>query len=418
MSKKNCALLLLCICLLPITGCWNRRELNELGIVLAVALDKDVNSGEIILTAQVVRPETQKPDGGGSKSEPVEMVTVRGITVFDAIRRSAKEFDRRLFFAHNRILVIDEQLARDGLLPILDFWRRSTETRPDIWLFLAKGATAREMIGQIHGIEGIPANYLDAIIKRRNLHSEATAVSLLDFVKALASDTGHPVMGTLELFDTDKVSTVEKKSASAKAINLTGTAVFNKDKLVGFLSAEETRGLNWITNEFKSGLVHVRAPDDEQHWIVIEVKKTATKIVPQIKNGHFLFRIEVTESGDILEQQSLSPIYKLPVLDEINQRQQDAIAADVHRTLDKVQNEFGLDILGFGRALQAKYPSEWENARDHWDGLFATADYELAITTRVRKTGALQRPLIDKKAAKPEVESRNSPYEMLQSENE
>lgn len=416
--NKACYILLLCICMLLLTGCWNRRELNELGIVLAVALDKDASTGEIILTAQVVRPATQKQDGGGSKNTPVEMVTIKGITIFDAIRRSAKEFDRRLFFSHNRILVIDEALARDGLLPILDFWRRSTETRPDIWLFLAKGATAREIIGQIHGIEEIPANYLDSIIKRRNLHSEATAVTLLDFVKALASDSGHPIMGTLELFEAEKVSTLEKKSTSAKAVSLAGTAIFNKDKLAGFLSPRETRGLNWITNTFKSGLVQVPAPDDEQHTIVIEVKKSSTKIKPQLINGQLHFHIEITESGDIVEQQSLTPIYKLPVLEEINKRQQAAITANVEHTLVKVQQELGLDILGFGQAFQTSYPAEWDNAKENWDRLFATATCELDVHTRIRKTGALQRPLVDQQGTETPVESRNSPYDMLQDETE
>ena len=47
------------ICFLAVallSGCWNSRELNELGIVVGVGIDKGEADNSVKITAQVVKP--------------------------------------------------------------------------------------------------------------------------------------------------------------------------------------------------------------------------------------------------------------------------------------------------------------------------------------------------------------------------
>ncbi|MCI4139261.1 Ger(x)C family spore germination protein, partial [Bacillus vallismortis] len=54
------------------------------------------------------------------------------------------------------------------------------------------------------------------------------------------------------------------------------------NKLVGFLSADETQALTWVMGTIQGG---VMPTTDKGHPISFEIKKSKTKIKPAIKNG-------------------------------------------------------------------------------------------------------------------------------------
>jgi spore germination protein KC len=79
--------------------------LKEIGIVSAIGIDRDPNTDEIIFTSQIVNPSALKPEGGGAQP-PVKIITSKGDTVYKAIRNVNQEFDRKNFYAHNKVIVI------------------------------------------------------------------------------------------------------------------------------------------------------------------------------------------------------------------------------------------------------------------------------------------------------------------------
>ena len=123
MKRILVAMILCTLCTLLLTGCWDRNEINDLGIVVAVALDKDAVTGKIMATSQMVRPGALKKDGGGELSSPVEIITTKGNTLAETVKNISEQFDRIPFLAHVKVLVVSEQLAKEGLLPLLDFVR-------------------------------------------------------------------------------------------------------------------------------------------------------------------------------------------------------------------------------------------------------------------------------------------------------
>lgn len=334
-------LLTFIFCILFLTGCWDRKELNELGLVLATGLDKDNNTGKISITAQVVRPGALKKQGG-SEEPPIELVTAKGNTVFEAIRNITKQFDRRGYYAHNKVLVIDEQLAKSGLDPFLDFFERSQEMRRLVWVMVAKNTTAKQILGVKHGIENVQATYLDNIIKRRITNSEVTAVNLLEFLKKVSGSGINPITGVMEIVEQINLPAEEKKGNATKGVRLSGTAVFKKDKLVGYLDDTETRGLNWVTGKVKSGIINVPALTEKDKLIAIEIKRASSKIKPTIDdNGKISFAIEVKEEGNIAEQQDKTDVSKVEMFEKIQKEQIKVIEREINHyvcTYNKKQN--------------------------------------------------------------------------------
>jgi len=93
--------ILLVIFILPViifTGCWDQRELNKIGIVTAMGIDKE--GDEFIVTVEVIKPEPVR--AGSSVSESNDRVTYtqgRGKSVFDAVRNITLKFDRSFSFS-------------------------------------------------------------------------------------------------------------------------------------------------------------------------------------------------------------------------------------------------------------------------------------------------------------------------------
>ncbi|MEH7417076.1 Ger(x)C family spore germination protein [Neobacillus drentensis] len=376
-----------CTCLLLLTGCWDRTELKQLGIVMGVAVDKDPDSGEFIVSTQMLRPgaiSTQMP----STEKPVEKVVTSGKTIFEAIRNSNLEFDRKGFYAHTKVIVIGETLAREGLLPVLDFFQRGKEIRGYVFLCIAKNAQASEILGiETGGIESIPAFRIRDMIEDTRFQLKGAKINLIDFYKESIGSGIEPVVGVLK---------IEKDKFSKKHVKMSGGAVFNKDKLVGYLNEHQTIGYRWCKNEVESGAVSIPSPVNENRYESVEVKNADTTIKPTVKGKEISFTINVEGDGIITEQEvttSLEDNTKiLEHMKKTEEKMNKQIEKDIKLAIEKAQKEFHSDIFGFGRALNKEEPKVWNEVKKDWNDRFAEVPYTVNVQFKINSTGLMWGP--------------------------
>ncbi len=68
--RSDAALLLCSAAVRGACGCWNRRELNSLAIVMGVGVDKGEEKNSVEVTVQIVQPSVLKSAGKGSGESP------------------------------------------------------------------------------------------------------------------------------------------------------------------------------------------------------------------------------------------------------------------------------------------------------------------------------------------------------------
>lgn len=102
--------LLLCTLLVlqTMTGCWDRMEMNDLGIAIGVAVDK--RNSEYVVSHQVVLP---KGKSVGATGVPVTIYKSQAPTLFEAFQKTSESNSRQTYPSHLRVLVISEVIARD-----------------------------------------------------------------------------------------------------------------------------------------------------------------------------------------------------------------------------------------------------------------------------------------------------------------
>lgn len=379
---RRTAVALLVLLALSLSGCWSRRELNTLGIVGFVGVDTS-NTG-IKTTFEIIKPE-KTGKGGGEKSEtPVKYVQSNGQTVIDTIRDSSLRFDRKLFLSQAKGFLFSEEIAKNGLAKHLDAILRYPEMRVSMHLVIIKDASAADIMNIVSGINVIPANYIEDLLRQYKVHSTSIDSKVIDFLKAYADKGINPIVTVLKKVKKDKVG---KGDSEGYELTPEGSAVFLKDRLIGYLDGQETRGYNWVMGKVVSGTITFPTPNSTA-MTAVEILHAESDREVELNGKDVTIRVRIKMTG-MLDEQTNSGNWSdiSALLVTVDQATAQSIQREVEHTLLKVQKEYQSDVFGFGQHVHRKYPKEWRNMRDNWDQLFSQADIEVQVQAKVTKTG-------------------------------
>ncbi|NLO21173.1 MAG: Ger(x)C family spore germination protein [Syntrophomonadaceae bacterium] len=363
--------LFLCLSI-ALSGCWDKNELTSLAITTGVAFDTEESEEDIQMTAQIINLGTLAPAAVQSSiaNPPYWNLKTRGKTVFDCIRNATMQSPKKLYWAHNQIIVFSEDLARqEGVGEYLDFFFRDAEPRISIWLLVSKGS-ASDILKMDSKLDPIPAMNISSLIENRSNNAKASAVDLYEFSNRQLSQATAPVMSYIQLLSAN----------GEKTPLLSGTAVFNRDfKMIGTLNERETRGMLWVINHLDNGLLVMPSPQDEVN-ISIEVISAKTKIEPQIINGELKIKILVREKGVLGDADGFVDVLDKELWNRINQGQAAVIRQDILLSLEQARL-LKADIFGFGDAVYKKYPREWKEIKEDWIDIFPALEVEIQVQT-------------------------------------
>ncbi len=365
--------------ILSLSGCWDSKELNEIGIVTGIAIDRDQKTEEIILTQQTLNPATLNI-AIGAPGPNVKNHESRGNTIFEAVRDGTQDFDRKKFFNHNKIIIINEKVAREGVLSILDVFIRDHEGRGLTLLSIARGVEARELLAEEpQGIGRYQAIHLEEMMENYRYNQKSSKVNIINFFEKELEEGINPVMGVLE-----------KEETNAK---LTGIAIFKKDKLIGYLDEIETRGYNWVIGEIHNAAITMPSLKNENELVLLETLGGDSRIIPNIAGNEISFTIESRIEVSLAEQQSkeeYDPYENLEYLKQVENKTKKVIEKEMKMAIEKVQKEYQADIFGFGRQLFKENPSKWKEVKENWDEIFSNAAYTIKIDVDIKHTGLIQ----------------------------
>lgn len=379
--RRIITLLSIVILVLPLTGCWDRLEVNDVAIVDVVGIDKSPKG--LLLTVAIIVPEVAAPgkgagSGGDGKGQGALVnFSAEGISVMDASIKIQERLSRQLFWAHARVLVIGEEYARSGVRPALDFWSRHREPRRRMKVTVTPGR-AHEFI------EGRPAlEHLLSEAVRENINMRLqTDVEMKDFVRWLRSKTEEPYAPRVTLF----------KRATGQDALISGTALFRDDRMIGWLNDRETRGLLWLRGDVRTSVVTVQIPSGGH--VSLKLIRSKTRIKPMVQNGKLRIKVNVEVDDDIYESSAPIDLGKVEIIELIQELFGKRVKERIEETLGLLQNQFGVDVIGFGDAVYRAAPRLWEGGlRERWEDEFRKVPIEVNVIARVKRTGENAAPL-------------------------
>jgi spore germination protein KC len=371
---KKVVVFLLILMTVLMTGCWNYREIETLSIVAGFAIDKGNGGTGYHLTIETL--DTSGGGGSGSQtSVKSKIIEMNGDTLFDAVRNAVEISDKKLYWGDCKTAIISNQLASEGIDPILDWIGRDSELRLTQNIFVSKEQSAAE------------------IIKQKSLANPITSYAIN---KADQNNQQYLLKSPyMQLYKVNDTLGAEGESLYLPALDiskqnenspeLAGTAIFEKDKLLGFLGSEETKYLLFIKNQVAGGLLLVNENSAVPN-ITLEIKKSSTKISTVLTGKTPKIEISIKTEANLGEMETATDLKSVAFLKKVEKDAGSTLENKIKQLISKDQNEYGSDIFGFGNTIYQSNPYYWDQIKPKWNQLFKSLNVEVSATVEIGNT--------------------------------
>ncbi|WP_226666285.1 Ger(x)C family spore germination protein [Metabacillus litoralis] len=392
MTRKLITLVILVILVLFISGCWNRRELNELAISVGEGIDID-DEGKYQISTQIVIPgEIASKTSGAASGLPVRIFTTTEDTVFEAMRELTTKSPRPIYHSHLRVLVIGESLAKEGIGEVLDMFSRDHEYRSDFYIVIAKNTSAENILSILTSIEKIPANNMVSSLETSEKTWAPTAAITLDkLIQDLVTEGKNPVLTGIEVIGEPAAGQTKKNLETIKPtayLKYSGLAVFKSDKMLGWLDQDESKGYNFIMNNVKNTVTNVNCPKEGK--FNYEIVKSKTEVTGKVENNTPKIEIQIKSEGNVGEVKCDIDLTKQKTIEELEKSVEKDLMNLVEMTINNVQEDFSTDVFGFGDAIHRANAEEWENLKSNWnDKHFTDLEINVKADIKIRRLGKI-----------------------------
>jgi spore germination protein KC len=353
---------------------------EELAIVMGCAIDRGKNGQRYQVTVEMADLSSGASEGE-IKSAILEL---QGNTIFEAMRNAREMISQKLYFSNCYLIIISDELAREGIMPLIDFFNRDHEGRSTLQISISQEKTAREILMCQPLIHPLASYELAQSIKSNNLSASTTNFVQLYQVVNILADRGKSL--ALSALDT-----VENNEELRPHTN--GVAILDGDRLKGYLGPDETRYFLMATGQMKSGILAVNATAMEHNNVSLEVLGTSSEIRPVLENGNLSFTLDVNVKANIGDTGSQHNIIGVEGREAFIKNAEIMLNEHVDALIEKMQRSYGTDIFGFGKILSQQEPELWEKLKGHWGSVFQTLEVKVQCKLWLRRSGFTIAPI-------------------------
>ncbi|MBT2286774.1 Ger(x)C family spore germination protein [Paenibacillus polymyxa] len=384
---KYRAVIALLLCTSLISGCWDREEINDIAFVIGIAIDKEGenyrSSLQIALPGQSASTGSSGGGGGTSGDKSWFMLSNTAKTFRGTSLEGQKALSRRLYYAHRRTLLIGEELAREGVAPMLDLLTRYPLNRFSALPVITRGE-AYKVLDTDAPIEKFPSEMVRELCLL-NMRNPRSLKTFIDTILSAGVDPFLPIASVEE--------NVPKNWKDVKTnIKLDGLAIFKKDKLVGMIDKAPADALILAMGEANAPEVMVKAPGGEGDMF-IKLNENNSSLHPSIKNGKVTVNIELYAKGVLVDNESNYGDRRENEILNLNEATHEKIKSDIEEGVRLVQKKYHADILGVGRSIHQHLPAEWEKMKDRWDVIYPDVEVKVTPHVIIENVGVINKPI-------------------------
>ncbi|WP_138417261.1 Ger(x)C family spore germination protein [Aquibacillus sediminis] len=390
MVKKLKIVCVIIIFILFLTACWDANELTDLALATALAIDQE--DDQIKLTVQVINPDEIAGNNFTNRTA-VSTYSSTGETVFEALRKLTTIAPRKVYLSHIHVIVIGEALAEAGIARNLDFISRDHEMRADFHLAIARGHTAAEAINILTPLEKISAEKLASSIESsQQAWAKTKKVSLDVLLSSISSKGKEAVLTGVDIIgDPNQGNKLDNVEAvhSPTFVKVDTVGVFKNDQLVGWLSGDDSKGLNYVINEVESTVEETACEEGDDKKVVAEVIKSNTKMEGKFKNDTPTVAIDIKTEANIGDVECGIDITDPSNFEKIEKQLGKEIEQLIKDSIDQAK-ELESDIFGFGEVISRSNYKRWKEIEGRWSDVFVQQlQTEVNVDVTLRRTGTV-----------------------------
>ena len=373
------------ILLLPLlSGCYNYRELNELGITTAVSIDYKDNNFYVI--AEVINPIKQQ-DASSSNNSPFVNYNSSSSSLQDAFRKVVLESPRQLYAAQLEIIVLSEEVVNNHLEEVLEYFARDPESRTEIKIIVAKTEDSTKAITLQTLLTSLSSSN---IIKSLDLQSKVLGMSYPVTLNELLNMYIDPylevVLPSMTLYGNYEIGDEKENitTSSPKAIvKIDGSTITKDNKILGYLDLEESKILNLINGKLKETIIKMNYYDG---YIIFEPNRIKVSRELDIKNN--IIKINISGYSKTKEIQSNIDLKDPKEVEKLNKALNMELEKKITDTFNSIREKYGTDVFGFQELYyRTNYKYLKENCTNWYENIYPKIKLEVKANVRLYEKG-------------------------------
>lgn len=395
---KKISLILIFLSIFFLTGCWNYNELNQLAICSGMAIDKE--NGEYKVSLMIANSKKYQVSSKEGESQKV-VYSGSGKTVDDAVNKINLESPKKIYFGHLSIILVSDEVAKEGMLNIMDFLVRYPESTKRFLLAIAKDTSAASILKIISPLESYPSQDLTVNLKvASEIQSISTAVTFSKFMENYIKKGIDPILPTITVEGDAKDGSKSKslEQATPDAIAKLGTlALFNDDKLVNFANETESKGINLLSGNTNKTIITTECKDK---YMTTEIENISTSLKVEVKDNKPNVTLKFKGDASIEELMCDLDIRKTENIEKLN----NIITSEIRKIIlsgYKLAQDNKADIFGIGNLVYKNNPSYYNKIQNEWNAeIFPNIDLNIKIDLSIKSKGSLEQSIEEAKNGK------------------
>ena len=345
------------------TGCYNYKELNELGIVSAMGISKD---GDLYnLDIQLVN--VLDSEKSGLNKSPITVISGQGETIFEAARSMNKKTSKVLFLADVDYVFLDQSVLNDGLDEIMDFLIRDTRLSLNFLVVTSTENKSLDILSSISHFDTNSANNLyDAIMNSETRYGGINSLHVRELINNYYAKGKYTIFPNVYIKDTSKSSENDSlEDSKSESYVEVKNMVFFKDKEAIELTDEETKGVNFLRNKIKNATLTIEC---DGGYFTIETLESKMKLKSKLNIDQL--NVKGNVGAEIVYYGCKDNLDNADVLKSISKKAEKEVESYITKAFNK-SKKYNYDFLGLGNYIYKnnyKY-FDFENKDWNKDGL-------------------------------------------------
>ena len=369
------------ILLLPLlSGCYNYRELNELGITTAVSINN------FYVIAEVINPIKQQ-DASSSNNSPFVNYNSSSSSLQDAFRKVVLESPRQLYAAQLEIIVLSEEVVNNHLEEVLEYFARDPESRTEIKIIVAKTEDSTKAITLQTLLTSLSSsNIINSLDLQSKVLGMSYPVTLNELLNMYIDPYLEVVLPSMTLYGNYEIGDEKENitTSSPKAIvKIDGSTITKDNKILGYLDLEESKILNLINGKLKETIIKMNYYDG---YIIFEPNRIKVSRELDIKNN--IIKINISGYSKTKEIQSNIDLKDPKEVEKLNKALNMELEKKITDTFNSIREKYGTDVFGFQELYyRTNYKYFKENCTNWYENIYPKIKLEVKANVRLYEKG-------------------------------
>lgn len=392
MKNKIIKLCFLTGIVLLLCGCWNYSELNELAITTSLGIDKKDN--EYLVSLQIANAKSAQISAKEGQSQTT-VLEAKGKTISEALENIDLKSPKQIYINHLTAIVMSEEVAKEGIAKVSDFLLREPESRKKFYLLITKDTDASDVLKILTPLESLPSQSIASNIQEAKEYQALVNDMIYSIFINDVLETGiNPVVTSItiegEEKDGQKYETLEQSKPDA-VIKMSDLGIFKKDKLLGFVSGEDSEGINIVLNKVNRARLQTKCG---QGYIVSVIDSPKTKMKTKLVDNEPQIELDITGRGSIVEVGCKTDLTDPNTIEKIQKDMEKQLKQKIQKAIKTVQEEYKSDIFGFGLSFYHHHPKYYKTIKNDWDKkIFPNIDVKVKTSLDINIKGSLEQSI-------------------------